>query len=176
MSALRELAGADVNQLIGELVSMGLVTEEELVGRGVMRTFRHGTAPPVLKGTAERPIAVNIGRVGERELTITTSRERMNLERAFESFFSIRDWQRVVVSVYGALWARIQDQRQIGRQRGPGERSPAPLPDWYELNHLVYEHGAELGLDPDRPVYQYLPSRLEPYLNVAEALHLRQPK
>ena len=50
-----------------------------------------------------------------------------------------------------------------------------PLPDWYELTHLAYEHAEELGFDPLQAVWQYLPGAAEPGLNIAEALHLRQP-
>ena len=112
----------------------------------------------------------------ERTLIVTVSRDRYSLEDAFANAFGIRDWQHVTVSVAGALRVRLADQRRTGRVRRGGERSPAPLPDWYELAHLAYDHPTELGLDPERPTYQYLPGRSEGSLNIAEALHLRQPK
>ena len=72
--------------------------------------------------------------------------------------------------------ARLADQKRLGRPRSPGERSPVPLPDWYELAHLAYEHAAELGLDPSRATWQYLPGRGEEAINFSEALHWRQPR
>lgn len=160
MSALTRESDKTADQIMSELVALGLATGN--VKPEGMTIYHHGDrvgGPP-----------------GDRLLIVTASLERYSLETAHEAWFSIRNWAKVVVSVGGALRLRLDDQLRIGRQRGGGERSPAPLPDWYELAHLVYEHGPELNLDPDFPVYQYLPGRLEPYLNVAEALHLRQPR
>lgn len=171
MSALRLLtAGREAVEAVrGDLLAAG--APPELVERHLssVQTFRHGEVPPSRDG---KPA----GKPGERELQVTAGPEHYDLVRAHDAFFSIRDWQRIVISVHGALHVRLEDQRKIGRQRRGGERSPAPLPDWYELTHLVYEHGPELGLDPTRPTYQYLPGTGDEYLNIAEALHLRQPR
>lgn len=108
-----------------------------------------------------------------RQLVIH-SIDRFTLEEAFRDQLGIRTWRHVSVSVAGALEARLADQKRIGRERRGGERSPAPLPDWYDLTHVAYAH-PELGFDPTRAVWQYLPPTGESYLNIAEALHLRQP-
>lgn len=151
------------DEVMADLIRRGLADPADFDNLIDFRTFRHGPQRKVITVP------------GDRELIVTKSRERYSLDVAHTSWFGIRLWTKVVVSVAGALEARLADQKRIGRQRRGHERSPAPLPDWYELTHLVYEHGQELGLDPVRPVYQYLPGADEPYLNVAEALHLRQP-
>lgn len=110
-----------------------------------------------------------------RTLIVIYSVDRFTLEEAHASNFGVREWRHVSVSVKGALDARLRDQKRIGRQREGGERSPAPLPDWYDLTHIVYGH-PELGFDPGQGVWQYLPAPGEKRLNIAEALHLRQPK
>jgi hypothetical protein len=97
------------------------------------------------------------------------------LEEAHVRWFGIRNWWVMSVGVQGSLKARQADQRMLGRPRRPGERTPAPLPDWYDLTHLVYEHPA-LGFDKNRDVIQVLPSIHETYVNYAESLHVRQPR
>jgi hypothetical protein len=109
-----------------------------------------------------------------REIVVW-SVDRLSLEDAHRDAFGIRVWLHISVSVQGALAARLADQKRIGRQRHGGERSPAPLPDWYALTHLAYDH-PDLGFDRTRGVWQYLPPPGASYLNVAEALHLRQPR
>jgi len=111
-----------------------------------------------------------------RELLVSTSTDRYSVEEAHFRNFGIRTWHHVTVSVQGALKARLEDQKKIGRQREGGERSPAPLPDWYELTHIAYDHAKEVGFDASQAVWQYLPPPHETRLNVAEALHLRQPR
>lgn len=177
MTALVRLDDRARVDSLSELVEMGLIDPIQAArAAATFRTFLHGTVAPRLSGTVERPRHVAIAKPGERVLQVTVSLERYELETAHRAWFSIRDWARAVVSVRGALWARIQEQERLGRERLPGERTSAPLPDWYELSHLVYDHGAELGFDPTRPIYQYFPGLDEPRLNIAEALHLRQPK
>jgi hypothetical protein len=112
---------------------------------------------------------------GSRLLIVTLSMDRYDLRDAHASQFGIRTWRHAAISVQGALKVRLEDQKRIGRQRRGGERSPAPLPDWYELSHLAYDHAVEVGFDPERAIWQYLPPSWEPKLNIAEALHLRQP-
>jgi hypothetical protein len=117
-------------------------------------------------------------------LIVVMSIDEYTLEEAHVDNLGIRRWLHVSVSVEGQLQMRLADQRRIGRQRRPGERSPVPLPDWYDLNHIAREH-RELGFDPRRPIYQVLPplhalipeqgDPLDRYANFAEALHLRQP-
>lgn len=109
-----------------------------------------------------------------KTLFITTSTDHYTVEEAHLRFLGYRTWHHVSVSVKGALYARLKDQQQIGRQREGGERSPAPLPDWYDLTHMAYIHGKELGFDTSQAVWQYLPPPGEDKLNIAEALHLRQ--
>lgn len=150
-----------------DLHSLGFINdaELELVAR-TFRVFRHG-----------RPDRDNIRQApGTRELMVTVRTQRYSLDDAHAHWFGIRDWRTVVVSIQGQNEARLAEQRRLGRQLDPGERSSVPLPDWYELAHLIYEHPAELGLDPTRPVYQYLPAQDEEHVNFAEALHLRQPR
>ncbi|MGV0985029.1 MAG: hypothetical protein ACOYB2_10770 [Limnohabitans sp.] len=153
----------DMAPLIENMLALGVVTPEELARRDFRehRAYRH-----------EGPIG---GKPGKRQLVVQVSVEVYDLEDSFARLFGIRKWRHASVSVKGALDIRLADQRQIGRKRRPGERSPAPLPDWYELTHLAYGHAAELGFDPDWAVWQYLPGRFEQGLNIAEALHLRQP-
>ena len=112
---------------------------------------------------------------GRPVLTVQSSIDRYDAAEAFLHWFGVRAWRAIGVGVSGQLQQRLVDQKRLGRQRGPGERSPVPLPDWYDLTHLVSVHGIFLGVDPDRPVWQYLPPSGEPYLNMAEVLHLRQP-
>jgi hypothetical protein len=106
---------------------------------------------------------------------VVWSIDEHSLEEAWTDNLGIRRWLHVSVSIMGALDARLADQKRIGRQRRGGERSPAPLPGWYDLTHIAYGHATELGIDPTRGVWQYLPAPGESYLNLAEALHLRQP-
>jgi len=113
---------------------------------------------------------------GMRTLIVVVSVDEFSLEDAFYHYMGVRRWQHISVSVKGSLDARLQDQKRIGRAREGGERSPAPLPDWYDLSHIAYVHARETGMDPNRPVWQYLPPSWEPRLNIAEALHLRQPR
>jgi hypothetical protein len=112
---------------------------------------------------------------GRPTLVVQYSVDQYTLEDAFRHFLSIRRWKHLSVSVRGQWAIAMADQREIGRKRRGGERSPTPLPDWYDLTHLAYQHGAEVGFDPRFAVWQYLPPPDEPYLNIAEALHLRQP-
>lgn len=108
------------------------------------------------------------------KLSVMLSVDVLNLEDANREF-GVRRWRHISVSVIGQNAARLADQAAIGRQREAGERSPVPLPDWYDLTHIAYEHAAELRIDPTRAVYQVLPPPGSPYVNLAEALHLRQP-
>lgn len=98
-----------------------------------------------------------------------------SLEDAHIAFMGVRRWRTMSVGVKGSLQARLADAKAIGRGRGAGERSPAPLPDWYDLTHVVYEHARETGFDPTQPVWQLLPPPDWPYINFAESLHMRQP-
>lgn len=107
-------------------------------------------------------------------LSVMMGRSHYSLESAFNDFFGIQNWIHVSVSVRGQLQARLKDKAKIGRARRGGERSPVPLPDWYDLTHIAYEH-PELGFNRFAPVYQYLPPPSADYLNIADALHLRQP-
>jgi hypothetical protein len=109
------------------------------------------------------------------DLIVIHSLDEYDLEEAFLNQFGIRRWRHVSVSVRGQWAAALADQRFLGRKRKGGERSPVPLPDWYDLTHLAYEHAAELGFNRLQAVWQYLPPPGEEYLNIAEALHLRQP-
>ena len=111
-----------------------------------------------------------------RTLIVTTSTDHYSPETAHYSQLGIQTWHHISVSIQGALKARLKDQQKIGRQREGGERSPAPLPDWYDLTHMAYGHAKELGIDDTHAVWQYLPPPSEPKLNIAEALHLRQPR
>ncbi|HEY6058634.1 MAG TPA: hypothetical protein VIV06_11410 [Candidatus Limnocylindrales bacterium] len=113
-------------------------------------------------------------REGNRTLIVTFSIDRVSLETMNEYGYTARRWRHVGVGVAGSLNARLADRRKLGRGRAPGERSPVPLPDWYDLTHVVYGH-PELGFDMTRPVFQLLPPPGAPYLNMAEVLHLRQP-
>lgn len=160
---MSRLVAVDMRTHLDELLALGVVTKEELAAHAYVdhRGFLH-----------EGKMG---GKPGERLLIVQTTLEMYDLEDAFRRTLGIRKWRHVSVSVKGALDIRLADQKVIGRRRRPGERSPAPLPDWYELTHIAYDHAAELGLDPDFAVWQYLPGRLEPGLNIAEALHLRQP-
>lgn len=170
MSALVRVPDADYRRTLDDLIARGLLPPDIAAEAfATHRMFRHGERGP---GRDGKPL----GKPGERTLTVTVSREHYEINTAFRHFFGVRDWQHAAVSVYGALHVRLEDQRAIGRERQAGERSPAPLPDWYELTHLVYDHGIELGFDLRQPVYQYFPALGEDYLNIAEALHLRQPK
>jgi len=109
------------------------------------------------------------------DLIVIHSIDVYDLGDAYATQLGIRTWRHVSVSVAGQLQAALADQRFLGRKRRGGERSPVPLPDWYDLTHLVYQHGAELGFNRFQAVWQYLPPVGEEYLNIAEALHLRQP-
>jgi hypothetical protein len=109
-----------------------------------------------------------------RRLIVTLSVDHYTLEEAHLRYLGIQSWLHVCASVAGQLEARLKDQRRIGRQRDPGERSPVPLPDWYDLTHITYEH-PELGFDRTRDVYQIIPAPGGPYTNIVEALHLHQP-
>lgn len=112
---------------------------------------------------------------GSRVLTVQYTVDHHTLEDAFRYYLNVRHWKHLSVSVEGHLQAALDDQRRLGRKRRGGERSPVPLPDWYDLTHLAYDHAAEVGFDPRFPVWQYLPASDELYLNIAEALHLKQP-
>ena len=162
MSRLIQL---DAQVLVDELLALGVVTREELARRRVAdhRLFVH-------EGRY-------LGEPGQRELAVQTTLERYELERANAETFGIVRWRHASISVRGQLQERLKDQKRIGRTRAGGERSPVPLPDWYELTHIVYEHAEELGFDPRQPVWQFLPAPAVPdmRLNIAEALHLRQP-
>lgn len=113
----------------------------------------------------------------DRTLTVIFNTDIYEAWQAHAYHFGVRRWRHVSVSVQGALRARLADQQAIGRAREGGERSPAPLPDWYDLTHIAYAHWAEFGFDPASPVFQLLPPPMADgsYLNIAEALHLRQP-
>jgi len=111
-----------------------------------------------------------------RILIVGVSTDRYSVEEAHLRNFGIRTWHHISISVQGALKARLEDQKKIGRQREGGERSPAPLPDWYDLTHVAYNHAKEVGIDASQAVWQYLPPPTETKLNIAEALHLRQPR
>lgn len=149
---MSELVAIDLKFLLDDLASMGLVAPEEVPSD--IKVWRHP---------------------GDRELSVISNTERYGLETANAFNFGITRWHHVSVAVIGQLAARLADQKAIGRQRAPGERSPAPLPDWYDLTHIAYEHCAEVGFDPEFPVWQFLPAHWMPALNIAEALHLRQP-
>lgn len=151
-----ELIRLDHTVILDELRALGLVEAPEVPDD--YRLYRHLPGPE-----------------GGRELTITYSTELHEITQAAFYHFGIRRWRHVGVGVKGQLQHRLADQKAIGRQRGPGERSPAPLPDWYELNHMAYGHWEDFGFDPSAPVWQILPPPDAPYLNVAEVLHLRQP-
>lgn len=128
--------------------------------------------PPEIAGRFQ--LGHHIDRSG-KVLTVILSIDEYSLEEAFRENLGIRRWLHVSVGVQGQWQARMADQRKIGRQRGPGERSPVPLPDWYDLTHIAYEH-PELGFDRTQAVYQVLPPPGDPhYVNFAEVLHLRQP-
>lgn len=107
-------------------------------------------------------------------LHVILSVEDLSLEEAHERLLGIRRWRHISVSVIGQWQLAMEDIRTHGR-RGPGERSPVPLPDWYDLTHLAYDHATEFGFSPLVAVWQYLPPPSDPYVNFAEALHLRQP-
>lgn len=111
------------------------------------------------------------------KLTVIFTTEQYDVWQAHAYHFGIRRWRHVSVSVQGALKVRLEDQRAIGRKREGGERSPAPLPDWYDLTHIAYAHWEDFGFDQGAPVFQLLPPPMVDgaYLNIAEALHLRQP-
>lgn len=111
-----------------------------------------------------------------RLLIVTAGLQQHSLDEAHQWWMSIPKWQHMTVGVQGSLKARLQDQQMIGRKRGPGERTNVPLPDWYDLTHLIYEHGRELGFDPSTPIFQLFPSPDMEYINYAESLHVRQPK
>jgi hypothetical protein len=159
-----DLIAVDMRPYVDDLLRRGIVTPEELAAHRFLdhRGFRHVAGPIG-------------GKPGKRELFVQVTVEVYDLEDAHARLFGIRKWRHASISVKGQLQARLADQRAIGRVRAPGERSPVPLPDWYELTHLAHEHPKELGFDPDWAVWQYLPGRNEMGLNIAEALHLRQP-
>jgi hypothetical protein len=161
-----DLVEIDMKPYMDDLLRRGVITEADLASRPRFehRGFRHMAGPIG-------------GKPGKRELFLQLTVEKYRLEEVHErDLFGIRVWRHISVSVKGALDIRLADQKANGgRVRGPGERGPAPLPDWYELTHLAYGHAADLGFDPTRAVWQYLPGSREPGLNVAEALHLRQP-
>lgn len=136
----------------------------ELARRHGLRTFEHVELGEAFKGR----------RAVVKTLTVTLTLDVYTLEEAHTAMLGIRRWRHVAVGVRGSLQARLADQQAIGRKRAGGERSPAPLPDWYDLTHIAYSH-PELGFDSTRAVWQYLPPTSEPYLNIAEALHLCQP-
>lgn len=136
-----------------------------------MRTFRHTESEAE---TMARAVAAGGRKTSPRILTVTLTVENHDLEDAHLNLLGIRRWRHVGVGVYGSLQARLRDHAKIGRKRRPGERAPVPLPDWFDLSHIVYDH-PELGFDRTRAVWQYLPPPTEEYLNIAEVLHLRQP-
>lgn len=98
-------------------------------------------------------------------LRVIVSNDRYSLREANATAFGIRLWRHVSVSVLG--WQRAPRAKA-------GMRSEAPLPDWYDLTHLVYHH-PELGFDAGADVWQCLPPP-DSYNNLAEALHLLQPR
>jgi len=149
---MADLVAIDPTIILDELVALGL-TEP-------------GKAPPDLR-VWRHP--------GDRELSVISDTERYDLAQANAWYFGIARWHHASVSVVGQLQARLADQKRIGRQRAPGERSPAPLPDWYDLTHIAYQHAGDIGFNPEFPVWQFLPANWMPALNIAEALHLRQP-
>ena len=151
--SLTPLDDSEFRSIMEDLIARGLATPAD-IPEGLV-TLRHTGA-------------------GGPDLTVTCSIETYSLEFAHAHAFGLRRWRHVTVSVAGQLQARLADQRAIGRERGPGERSPVPLPGWYDLTHVVYGH-PELGFNPGFAVYQILPPPDAPYLNIAEALHLRQP-
>lgn len=161
MSDLVELSAEQVEAVYADLAVLGLLESGDRERMSTYRIWRHGSGR---------------GGPGKRELSITTSIDRYDLETAHEFWFGVTRWAHVTVSVLGQAKLRLDDQRRIGRVREPGERSPVPLPDWYELGHLVYEHDMMLGLDRRRAIYQFFPPVGSPYLNISEALHLRQPR
>lgn len=154
-----QLNRIDERIYLAELKALGLME-----GHDVPDDFR-----------AYHHIALNDHGLSVRELTVIYNTEVYDPFQAHAYHFGIRRWRHVSVGVRGSLQARLADQRAIGRQRGPGERSPVPLPDWYDLTHVAYGHWDEFGFDRSAPVYQILPPPGTDYLNIAEALHLRQP-
>ncbi len=110
-----------------------------------------------------------------KRLNVILTIDEHSLQEAFTTMFGIRRWRHISVSVQGSLKISMKDREKIGRPRAGGERTPAPLPDWYDLTHLWKHHGAELGFSRLQATWQYLPGDSDPYLNVAEALHLLQP-
>ena len=86
------------------------------------------------------------------QLVIYSDHERHSLEEA-AALFGVRDWRHMSVSVRGQ------------------ER----MPTWGELTHLVYADHPMLGFDRSRDVLQFLPPPAD-YVNLAEVLHLWQPR
>lgn len=85
-------------------------------------------------------------------LLIYDDHERHSLDEA-AALFGVRDWRHMSVSVRGK------------------ER----LPSWDELTHLVYGDHPLLRWDRSRDVMQFLPPPSD-YVNIAEVLHLWQPR
>lgn len=168
---MSDLIRIDNSAALEELGALGLIPAHVVEqAKSTFQTYLHGGARPWdWRRNVQQP-------PGLRELSVTCSTDRYPLEEANAERFGIALWRHVTVSVRGQLQARLDEQRRLGRPREPGERSSVPLPDWYELAHLVYEHAEDLGLDPARGTWQYLPGLDDDKLNIAEALHLRQPK
>lgn len=112
---------------------------------------------------------------GDRILIVTVGITTYPVDEAFRFYMGITRWRTASVGVQGSLSARLADQVALGRIREPGERSGAPLPDWYDLTHVAYVHAAAIGFDPRQPIWQVLPSAEMGFINIAETLHLRQP-
>lgn len=93
---------------------------------------------------------------------IYTDHERHSLAEA-NAMFGVRDWRHMSVSLVG--WQTMSTNMA-------GEM---PLPSWYDLTHLVYGDHPQIRFDRTREVMQFLPPPSE-YVNVAEALHLWQPR
>ena len=96
-----------------------------------------------------------------RLVVIYTDHERHSLDEA-NATFGIRDWRHLSVSVFRHTELSLVDGHP-------------PLPTWYELSHLVYGDHAEFTWDKARDVLQFLPPPSD-YVNIAEALHLWQPR
>jgi hypothetical protein len=156
-----ELTRLDPSTIVAELAALGLMEGQRVPDD--FRLYEH------VERTAPQ------GTFVLRTLTVIFNLETYDTFQAHAYHFGIRRWRHVSVGIRGSLQARLADQRALGRQREPGERSPAPLPDWYDLTHIAYGHWDELGFDPSAPVFQILPPPGSDYVNLAEALHLRQP-